>query len=43
VARGKHGHEPCVAGESKDSTYELAAAEVKEEELVGAAVGIGCF
>ena len=43
MVRRERGHEPGVARESEDGAYELAAAEVKEEEFIGAAVGMGCF
>ena len=43
MVRRECGQEPGVAGESEDGAYELAAAEVEEEEFVGAAVGVGCL
>ena len=41
MVRGEGGEEPGVAGEGEDGADELAAAEVEEEEFVGAAVGVG--
>ncbi len=41
MVRREHGQKPGVGGESEDCAYELAAAEVQEEEFVGAAICIG--
>lgn len=43
MVRREHGYKPGVGGESEDCAYELAAAEVQEEEFVGAAICIGCI